>query len=610
MSIVPRRSLVIATTPRSGSWLLADTMLATGLLGEPQEYFSVEARPAWASTLGLPVDAPPLRYVEEVLAYGTGDDGLFAAKIHWTQLQVLARRVRAEPGEWPDDDGSLLDGLLPDLRYIHLRRADTARQAISYLRASATDQWWDTGANGPRRPPPDLDLQQVRWVEEMHVRQDDRWRRLIAASGRPSIEVVYEDFVEDRAGTVARILDLAEVTVDGPVELPEPRVKKQSDASTEEWVAAYRAVRGQLAGLPRRWKWSNALPGVVPLEVDADPFAPRARPWRPRPVGTRRPPARYGPTPELPWALRYLLDEEGEETGFVAVRGPIDDDDARLLAHLGRRRRVIGWTSYGPFPRVHVAFDGYEFVEEGLHGRERGYLADCEGWVHCFRHPERFLPPGRPRLLLSESDFLDPGSPLAEVADVAPAAKRWDVVYVCCPNDFNELTKNWRLARRCVTRLADELGTTALLVGRDEAPDVPDVAGVATLGELPWNELLAEMVRARVLLVPNVLDASPQLIVEALALDVPIVVNEAILGGWKYVNDATGRFFHDEDDVVGAVKEVMATDLHPVDWFKAQGGPKRAESRLAAFLRTLPTTKDVVPPPRPLRRVHIAGDVG
>ena len=31
-----------------------------------------------------------------------------------------------------------------------------------------------------------------------------------------------------------------------------------------------------------------------------------------------------------------------------------------------------------------------------------------DGWLHCFRNPDAVLPPGVPRILLSESDFYDP----------------------------------------------------------------------------------------------------------------------------------------------------------------------------------------------------------
>lgn len=79
-------------------------------------------------------------------------------------------------------------------------------------------------------------------------------------------------------------------------------------------------------------------------------------------------------------------------------------------------------------------------------------------------------------------------------------------------------------------------------------------------------------VACRVLFAPNVHDASPRVLAEALSLDVPILVNRHIVGGWKYVNSETGAFFDSADNVVPAFTDIMgclqAGQLHPRDWFK------------------------------------------
>merc|ERR1712151_322429 len=54
--------------------------------------------------------------------------------------------------------------------------------------------------------------------------------------------------------------------------------------------------------------------------------------------------------------------------------------------------------------------------------------------------------------------------------------------------------------------------------------------------------------RSRFAFLPQVRDASPRVSTQALALDVPILMNWHIQGGWKYVNEKTGEFFHDIKD--------------------------------------------------------------
>ena len=57
-----------------------------------------------------------------------------------------------------------------------------------------------------------------------------------------------------------------------------------------------------------------------------------------------------------------------------------------------------------------------------------------------------------------------------------------------------------------------------------------------------------------------------------MSLDVPILVNKYIVGGWKYVNQDTGAFFDSVDNVVDAYKDILgrqqAGELHPRQWFK------------------------------------------
>lgn len=57
---------------------------------------------------------------------------------------------------------------------------------------------------------------------------------------------------------------------------------------------------------------------------------------------------------------------------------------------------------------------------------------------------------------------------------------------------------------------------------------------------------------------------------EALCLNVPILVNRHILGGWKYVNEQTGAFFESVDDVVPAFQQLLArqSQLRPREWFR------------------------------------------
>ncbi len=275
---VPRRSCLIVTTPRTGSWLLAEALQATGMIGEPQEYFGWEGFSAWSKEFGLTPQSPYRCFVEEVLAYATTETGFFSAKLHWSQLQQLVAKIRTSPGEWPEAPGKVLRVLFPDLHFIHLSRADTPRQAISYWRASQNRRWWNLGGPKHESAEFDVDFQQIRWCEDMLMADEQGWRSLVDEEGIPTFEVVYETFVEEREQTVERILDFLDIPHQ-QLALPPSRMQRQADALTEEWLIAYRIVRDCLAPLPPRWEWSSA--GIVPVDTGsgcgrelADRYAP------------------------------------------------------------------------------------------------------------------------------------------------------------------------------------------------------------------------------------------------------------------------------------------------------------------------------------------------
>ncbi len=249
------RTCVIATTPRTGSWLLAEGLHSTGLAGEPQEYFGWEGFERWSEEFGLGIDASPLLFVQAAITYGTTENGIFSTKMHWSQLERFSSRIRDLPGWWPASDADLLKRLFPDVHFVYLWRRDTARQAISYWRAVQAGAWWDNGSPWPEREPvTEVDLQQIRWCEDLLMGQNQAWRELLEGSGLPTIEIVYENLALHRANAVEAVLDFLGVDHDG-VELPVSRLRRQSDEQTEAWLAEYRETKDRLRPLPSRWKW-------------------------------------------------------------------------------------------------------------------------------------------------------------------------------------------------------------------------------------------------------------------------------------------------------------------------------------------------------------------
>ena len=93
---------------------------------------------------------------------------------------------------------------------------------------------------------------------------------------------------------------------------------------------------------------------------------------------------------------------------------------------------------------------------------------------------------------------------------------------------------------------------------------------------------------SRALWTPNVADASPRVLAQALCKNTPILVNKHIAGGWKYVNEKTGVFFSDKNDIVSAVKKLFSSEyqvnLSPRQYYMDNFGFWRSALYIQAFL--------------------------
>jgi hypothetical protein len=307
----------------------------------------------------------------------------------------------------------------------------------------------------------------------------------------------------------------------------------------------------------------------------------------PMPRPEARGPATSPQQDSIPWPLRWIVDERGRDTGFMMVRRGLDAADRPRFGTLAAGHRMIGFTHFGPFPLFHVAYDGVLPGRAPQAGWERPEVRACGAWAHCFRDPDRYLPPGLPRMLVSGSDFVDENAAWQAAFGSGRPSKRWDLAYSCLPGWLNEFQKNWDLARSCAVRLA-EAGARIVMIGRAGAPALPDHPNIDYLPQLPWHVMMQVTAAARAVFVPNWWDASPRVVTEALAIDVPVLVNRRILGGWKYVTPETGAFFEDEGDVVDALSALLGNKHRPRDWLLGNGyGMDRAARRFAAELRAL-----------------------
>jgi len=277
---VPEVSYLICATPRSGSTLLCDALEGTGIAGRPAEHFEVLLEtgqprqprdyfqrsndpevwallddPEFRDILGEyggryaehparrdPTWRPPdfEALLEDALREGTTENGVLGTKIMWAYFRDfvrLARRTRGLEDVRPCD---VPGAVLPNLRrFVWIRRRDTTRQAVSLWKALQTQQW-------RRDSDEDLGEQGLRFsfaaVNHLKLRIDEHnaaWQGFCDGCREEPLKVVYEDLVEDYEGTVLRLLDGIGIPIPENFAVEEPRMKRQADELSEEWVRLY-----------------------------------------------------------------------------------------------------------------------------------------------------------------------------------------------------------------------------------------------------------------------------------------------------------------------------------------------------------------------------------
>jgi LPS sulfotransferase NodH len=238
-AVRPERSLLIATTPRSGSWLLAEGLRSLGIAGRPEEYFWRDMEPLYRRQWGISGDDREL--LDRILREGSTRNGVFSAKVHWFQfLQLLYRLRRLTPGL---DELALLEHHLGPVRIVYLERLDVVRQAISWHRALRTDVWWRV--DGVRDARPDghgeFDFSGVQHLEYLLRDYNAAWRSWFSSVGLRPLDLSYERLAERYEESLRSVV--LELGLPAPDVVPPVRLVRQADAETDAWVASYTAVK-------------------------------------------------------------------------------------------------------------------------------------------------------------------------------------------------------------------------------------------------------------------------------------------------------------------------------------------------------------------------------
>lgn len=303
-----------------------------------------------------------------------------------------------------------------------------------------------------------------------------------------------------------------------------------------------------------------------------------------------------------------LYDSNKNKLNVILVCRPFEQDNHYKIYLSNKHDHIfLGISSYQEFPGIPGnPKDGWKLPTNSS-GNEfyiNMYRNLFDGWLHCFKEPEKFFDTSKPHALISESDFvrIDSHKPDKKIS------REYDFVYVCTRTDWNlknpdesschdwtAQNKNWELAKKCLPILTGPeseggMNLKGILVGRQgcDMPEGTNLDNITTTLHQNYGDLMKTFNKSKFIFLPNEHDASPRILTEAMCFDCAILVYTNIVGGWKYATDQTGMLFTDENDLKNVIKEfwpkVQRGDYSPRQYLIDNYGPINSGKKLKKFL--------------------------
>jgi LPS sulfotransferase NodH len=239
---LPVKSYLICAIPRTGSYLLCDSLSATGVAGRPNEYFSPAYQGHWSKVWET---KSYTQYLDRVVDTTTTPNGIAGVKTHPWQFDSFSRQATGRRPVFYAERPAVLAQWFPNLQYVWLRRRNKLQQAISYARSLQTNIWWDAEVdpvpNATTEPEAlRFDFELLTQSVARMVEEDSMWERYFEVIGVSPFVFEYEDLVDDIDGSVRSVLDFLGLELPTDYQCPAPRFRRQADEITANWERLYR----------------------------------------------------------------------------------------------------------------------------------------------------------------------------------------------------------------------------------------------------------------------------------------------------------------------------------------------------------------------------------
>ena len=284
----PERSYLVCATPRSGSTLVCQTLIRTGVAGRPEEYFEalrssgVPRQPeeyfhgvgdrtifdhlAERAQDFNPPPRSPLwsrtaydRYLDWVFDVGTTDNGVFGAKLMWGYVEDFVSLLRNIPEFREVPMAEILSEVFPELTFVRVVRANKIRQAVSFWKAVQTATWRDETTASSSADAEDIDASYKGFVNDHRpalrfhygaikhlldqlIQQEAAWDAFFEHSRIKPVFILYENFASDIGPSTRNVLERLGIEAPDDLNL-ETRMRRQSDGINDDWARRYSDIR-------------------------------------------------------------------------------------------------------------------------------------------------------------------------------------------------------------------------------------------------------------------------------------------------------------------------------------------------------------------------------
>jgi|GEM_PF-6466250 len=230
------KSIFICTSPRSGSYHLAD-LLHQSSLPFAEEIFIPFHENALSQNYKLEGISDKVEFYKKLVEKHS-EEGVFIAKLMPDQLKRVLKNVELCQDGPPDMD--TFSSIFPNPKFIHLRRSDLLAQAISLTKARQTGQWIKTSDSDERYSiQPYYSYIEIAYSKNRLGRMHQFWDGWFDEMGIQPLRMFYENLVDDPAAELAALFEFIGET-HRPRSFPEdPRFKKTTSSVNRSWYKQY-----------------------------------------------------------------------------------------------------------------------------------------------------------------------------------------------------------------------------------------------------------------------------------------------------------------------------------------------------------------------------------